>query len=548
MFTKSSEEKKFYLRSFQVCSNQFIRGLVTSDIEYNVSTFPKELALRCKQNEEWFKEYGWITIGKTEGDELNQDLPPKKADKPQRPKSVLRNTTGVQKGPSKGKEGLTKKKVAFTLDKNEIRRDVQFTDNQENIQDITNLEEARKSIKEMNHDRDIEEKKAIEDELYRMRDSTSLIERTKQEIEEIKRQYEIELYGKPHEGDVKVSNNEKLLIQRHPDPQGSDNPDDVFLLRPDPIMRLNQCIGSHPKFNSQSVLFHRNPKFKSDVVYGTANMIVSMNTKTMKQRFLFDHTDHVRKITMTTEFIISASKPGNGKSDKGKKKRKYNKLVEEQEIQIIVWDVHTGTNLVSFKPPIEEICDLFVTLRNSHVVIIGKDYQGRDLVLSYNFPDMVKFAKVDLVHRQLSDFTIQSVTRNPINDAMFVTGGKESIRFWKISSLNNITGSNVILNKVGRGKEFVQILFDFEFYGDDEDYSAPVKSKNGKPLGKIHWVYAATSCGHLFQISYPSKEIEQVIKIHEDRVTSLIMTNDRRYSISSSLDGTIRLFTVDFSQ
>ena len=89
-----------------------------------------------------------------------------------------------------------------------------------------------------------------------MRDSIYFIERTKQEIEEIKRQYEIELYGKPHEGDVMVSNNEKLLIQRHPDPQGSDNPDDVFLLRPDPIMRLNQCIGSHPKFNSQSVLFH----------------------------------------------------------------------------------------------------------------------------------------------------------------------------------------------------------------------------------------------------------------------------------------------------
>ena len=52
---------------------------------------------------------------------------------------------------------------------------------------------------------------------------------------------------------------------------------------------------------------------------------------------------------MTTEFVISASKPGNGKSDKGRKKRKYNKLVEEQELQIIVWDVHTDTNLVSFK-------------------------------------------------------------------------------------------------------------------------------------------------------------------------------------------------------
>ena len=78
---------------------------VISDIEYNVSRFLKELTLKCKQNEEWLKEYSWISIGKTEGDELNQDLPPKKTDKPERPKSVLRNTPGLLKGTSQSKEG-----------------------------------------------------------------------------------------------------------------------------------------------------------------------------------------------------------------------------------------------------------------------------------------------------------------------------------------------------------------------------------------------------------------------------------------------------------
>ena len=38
-----------------------------------------------------------------------------------------------------------------------------------------------------------------------------------------------------------------------------------------------------------------------------------------------------------------------------------------------------------------------------------------------------------------------------------------------------------------------------------------------------------------------------MIKIHEDSITALCTTADRRYSISSSLDGTIRLFTSDFS-
>ena len=116
---------------------------------------------------------------------------------------------------------------------------------------------------------------------------------------------------------------------------------------------------------------------------------------------------------MTSEFIISAAKPGDSKSNKSKKK-KYNKLVEELEIQIIVWDVHTGTNLVSFKPPLEDIWDIFVTFKNTFLVIAGKDYQGRDLILAYNFPDMVKYSKVDLVTRQLSDFTIFSIKNNKI--------------------------------------------------------------------------------------------------------------------------------------
>lgn len=274
-------------------------------------------------------------------------------------------------------------------------------------------------------------------------------------------------------------------------------------------------------------------------------MIISMNTRTMKQRFLFDHSDHVKKITMTSEFIISASRPDNGKGKN--KKKKFNKLVQEKDVQIIVWDVHTGSNIVSFRPPVEEICDMYVSLRNTYLVIIGKDYQGRDVILAYNFPDLVKMAKVDLVTRQLSDFTIHTVRSNPINDTMFITGGKESIRFWKIKEA--ITGANVTMNKIGRGKDFTQILFDCEYYPqDDDEFHQPTKGKNPKSIGKIHWVYVGTSCGHLFQINYNSREIEQVIKIHESKITSLVMTNNRQYAISSSLDGTIRLFLRDFSQ
>jgi len=246
---------------------------------------------------------------------------------------------------------------------------------------------------------------------------------------------------------------------------------------------------------------------------------------------------------MTSEFIISASKPGKGNHEK--KKRKFNKLVQEQEIQIIIWDVHTGANIVSFKPPLEDVCEMYVSFKNTYLVLVGTDFQGRDLILAYNFPDMVKFNKIDLVTRQLSDFNIETVQSHPINDIMFVTGGKESIRFWKIKGA--ISGTNIILNKIGRGKVFTQILYDYEIYQDNDETLARRPAKE-RPLGKVYMVYIGTKCGHLFQINYSSKEIDQVIQIHQDSVTGLLITHDRTYAISSSLDGTIRLFNTDFSQ
>lgn len=103
---------------------------------------------------------------------------------------------------------------------------------------------------------------------------------------------------------------------------------------------------------------------------------------------------------------------------------------------------------------------------------------------------MVKFAKVDLVARQLSDFTIHSVQKHPLNDSIFVTGGKENIRFWKIKK-GIVTVSNVILNKLGRGKNFTNVLFDYEFYG--EENIPPNKSNKKAAIGKINWVYLSTS-------------------------------------------------------
>lgn len=157
---------------------------------------------------------------------------------------------------------------------------------------------------------------------------------------------------------------------------------------------------------------------------------------------------------------------------------------------------------------------------------------------------MVKLSKIELISRQLSDFSIFTAQKHPLNDAIFITGGKENIRFWKIKGgIINVT--SVVLNQVGRGKEFTKILYDFEFYGEENMH--PNKKQKNSPLGLIHWVYLSTACGCLFKINYKSREIETVLQIHNGCITSLKMTLDRKYAISSSLDGFIRIFSNDFT-
>ena len=45
-----------------MCSNIWVKGLYTSDIAYNVQTFPKEVSLKAKSKESWHAEFRWKSI------------------------------------------------------------------------------------------------------------------------------------------------------------------------------------------------------------------------------------------------------------------------------------------------------------------------------------------------------------------------------------------------------------------------------------------------------------------------------------------------------
>lgn len=79
----------------------------------------------------------------------------------------------------------------------------------------------------------------------------------------------------------------------------------------------------------------------------------------------------------------------------------------------------------------------------------------------YNYSDLVKYKKVDILARQLSDFDIVNLRFNAARSDSLISCGKENIRFFKIKN-NHLPSNSVILNNTARGKIFNNSFVDFK--------------------------------------------------------------------------------------
>ena len=55
-----NQSKQFLLRSFQICSTVNVRGVFTSDIQYQVPTLPKDMQFKIPKDHDWFSQYSWF--------------------------------------------------------------------------------------------------------------------------------------------------------------------------------------------------------------------------------------------------------------------------------------------------------------------------------------------------------------------------------------------------------------------------------------------------------------------------------------------------------
>lgn len=92
----------------------------------------------------------------------------------------------------------------------------------------------------------------------------------------------------------------------------------------------------------------------------------------------------------------------------------------------------------------------------------------------------------------------------------------------------------VTLNNTGRGKVFTRSLVDF------------TETEKGAKKPKI--VFVTTNCGLLYFVNYSTRQIDKIIQIHEERITSLLMAPGRNFVATASVNGFLRLWAPDFSK
>ena len=69
-----------------------------------------------------------------------------------------------------------------------------------------------------------------------------------------------------------------------------------------------------------------------------------------------------------------------------------------------------------------------------YLCVSGRDFQKRDLIVIYNFSELLQNKRVEIYARQLCDFDLVNIRFNDANQNSLVACGRENIRLFKIKN------------------------------------------------------------------------------------------------------------------
>jgi WD40 repeat protein len=71
---------------------------------------------------------------------------------------------------------------------------------------------------------------------------------------------------------------------------------------------------------------------------------------------------------------------------------------------------------------------------------------------------------------------------------------------------------------------------------------------NEKGDKKTKYIFVTSHCGLLYFTNFDTRQVDKIIQIHEDKITTLIVSPERSFVVTGSINGILRIWSPDFTK
>ena len=485
------------LRSFEVFSNIFVRGVYISNYDFNINSPPREISIRTVNNRPAVPLLFSDICG--DGEENNN----------------LNNIEHMEN------QKNTKTKQYLKKSKNDVKK-YEIGDLDQNIQEIQQRREVMKKEAEQRRKDNIADimnikvSQATDKAALDQKDYEQKLLKANAELKEM----ESGLLNKNMNNINKdfVETKKETLRNLFKKEEQKKTP-----LLPDPIMNLNYVIGytaencpnvvynSHGDYGTNPNLYKDNTvnPSKKIIYFCSGSNLVKFDSINIKQKFFLGHSKPI------SNFIIACKGEIIFSNQEG-----VNSIIR-------VWKTSNCQCIKMLTTPFDKLKVMTENKNSKFLCTVGNE-QNRVSVIIWNIENL---DNIQAIIRQAVPTHINTIKFSPFEENILYSCGRENIKCWRIKN-DHLNGKAIVLNQFARGNDFLCLDYNNTMFGDDF-------TNKGK-------VYVGSNGGCIFQITCNNQELEAVYKVQDSAILALAV--NEAFCATGSKDGYLRIWPVDFSE
>ena len=483
------------LKSFEVFSTVYIRGIYISNYDFDISNPPREMSVRTVNNRPTVP----LLFSDICGEDENNNINIEHVENQKNPK-INKYLKGNKNDIKKYEVGDLDQNIQEIQQRREVMKKEAAQRKKDNMADIMNIKVS----------------KATDPFSYDEKDYQQKLLKANAELKEMesgflnKNMYNINK-------DFIESKKETLRNMFRKEEQKKTP------LLPDPLINLNYIIGytadncpfvvynSHGEYGTNPNLYKDNEvnPDKKIIYFCSGSNLVKFDSINIKQQFFLGHSKPI------SNFIIACKGEIIFSNQEG-----VNSIIR-------VWKTNNCQCIKMLTTPFDKLKVMTENKNSKYLCTVGNE-QNRVSIIIWNIENL---DSITAFIRQSVPTYINTIKFSPFDENVLYSCGRENIKCWRIKN-DHLNGKAIVLNQFARGNDFLCLDYNNTMFGDDFN-------KKGK-------VYIGSNGGCIFQVDCNNQELEAVYKVQDSAILAIAV--NEAFCATGSKDGYLRIWPVDFSE